>query len=314
MSAGANPRASGGSRPAWQLDDVAFRHAGAVAPALDGVSAEIPLGRCTAVIGPNGAGKSTLLSLVLGGARPARGTVRFLGRAIDAWPRAELARRVGVVPQEEATDFPLTVRALVAMGRYPHLGAWGRERPADRAAVDAALARCELAALADRPLARLSGGERQRARLARALAQIAMANDDATERALVLDEPTRALDIAHEMAFFRLARELARGGITVLLVTHHLNLSARYADHLLLLHEGRLAAAGAPDDVLTSATVSRVYGWPVAVFPYQGPAVGRGSPQVVPLDQTVASPLGHDDSSRGPRPAPQLTPSPCALT
>jgi iron complex transport system ATP-binding protein len=140
----------------------------------------------------------------------------------------------------------------------------------------------------------LSGGERQRARLARALAQVAdvRAADGgrhgrAAPRvgvALALDEPTAALDLAHEMAFFGLVRDLARAGTTVLLVTHNLNLAARYADHLVLLHAGRVAAAGPPAAVLAPDVVSRVYGWPVAVVPHPGPGRGRGLPQVVPLD------------------------------
>jgi iron complex transport system ATP-binding protein len=283
----------GAVNAAWAARDVRFLHEGASRPALDGVSLDVPAGRLTALLGPNGAGKSTLLSLLLGTLRPRGGGVTLRGRAIDAWSRAELARTVGVVPQGEELAFPITVRALVEMGRYPHLGPWQRARKVDHAAVDAALARCGLTGFADRALSTLSGGERQRARLARALAQVASDAPDGRPgagAALALDEPTAALDLAHEMAFFGLARALADAGTTVLLVTHHLDLAARYADHLVLLHRGRVVAAGDAHAVLAGDAVSRVYGWPVAVVPYLGGGRARGAPQIVPLDPSDAPP------------------------
>jgi iron complex transport system ATP-binding protein len=253
-----------------------FSYPGAATPALEDIDFRVEAGRFTAVLGPNGSGKSTLLRLLLGVHAPARGTVLFEGRPLAAWPRAELARRVGVVAQGEAAVFPITVRELAAMGRYPHLGAWGHEAAADRAAVDAALERCDLLGLEDRPLSTLSGGEQQRARLARALAQ--------QPAALVLDEPTAALDVRHEMAIFELlARFAAADGGTVLIVTHNLNLAARYADRLLLLDAGRTAADGPPAAVLTRATVEAVYRWPVAIATHPGPGADAGAPQVVPL-------------------------------
>ena len=143
------------------------------------------------VIGPNGSGKTTLLRLLLGALRPAAGHVRFLSRNVAEWPRAELARRIGVVTQHEEFPFPITVREMVAMGRYPHLGSLSGEGPNDKAAIAAALDACDVTGLAERDVTTLSGGEFQRARIARALAQ--------EPRALVLDEPTASLDIRHEM-------------------------------------------------------------------------------------------------------------------
>ena len=259
----------------WRCDGVAFRYPEAEANALEGVSMEAPAGRCTAVLGPNGSGKSTLLRILLGTLAPRGGTAEFDDRSLAAWSRPELARAVGVVPQGEDAAFPIAVRELVAMGRYPHLGPWRREGAADRRAVDEAMRRCDVADLAVRPFANLSGGERQRARVARALAQ--------EPRALALDEPTAALDVSHEMAIWELLRHLARAGTTVLVVTHNLNLAARYADRLVLLHRGRVAAAGSPAQVLTRDTVERVYGWPVRVVPHPGPGPDAGAPQVVPL-------------------------------
>ena len=276
----------------WAARGLTFAHPGAARPAVDGVTLDVPAGQLTALLGPNGAGKSTLLGILLGTRPPAAGAAAFAGRALAEWPRAELARRVGVVPQGEEFAFPLTVRALVEMGRYPHLGPWQRMGPGDHAAVDAALAWCDLAGLAERAVGTLSGGERQRARLARALAQVASpahGGRPAPGAALALDEPTAALDLAHEMELFTGMRRLAHAGTTVLLVTHNLNLAARYADHLVLLDRGRVAAAGAPAEALTADAVARVYGWPVAVLPHPRPGPDRGRPQVVALDRAAGT-------------------------
>jgi len=259
----------------WSCRGATFRYPESERPAVDGVTVEIPAGACTAVLGPNGSGKSTLLRLLLGTLPPAAGRVELDGRAVGEWRREEIARAVGVVPQGEEAVFPMTVRELVAMGRYPHLGPWRREGDADRRAVEQAMGRCDVLAFAQRPISTLSGGERQRARVARALAQ--------EPRALALDEPTAALDIGHEMAIFELLRDLGRAGTTVLLVTHNLNLAARYADRLVLLDRGRVAAAGTPDEVLQRETVERVYGWPVRIDRHPGPGPDAGTPQVVPL-------------------------------
>lgn len=260
----------------FRATGLSYRYPGAERPALDDVDLAVPRGALYAVIGPNGSGKSTLLRLMLGVLRPDAGDVRYDGRPVAGWSRRELARRVGVVPQVEELAFPLSVRELVAMGRYPHLGPWRSAGAADRAAVDEAMSRCDVLDMADRPVDSLSGGERQRARLARALAQ--------RPDTLVLDEPSAALDIRHEMEIFERLRRLADdAGVTVLLVTHHLNLAARYAPRLLLLDRGRPAAEGTPQTVLTEANVRRVYRWPVAILPHAGPGRDTGAPQVVPL-------------------------------
>jgi iron complex transport system ATP-binding protein len=273
----------------WRAEGLAYRYPGAREAALHGVSLEVRPGTTTAVLGPNGSGKSTLLRLLLGVLPPAKGTVAFGGRPLSAWSRDALAREIGVVPQGEESPFPMTVRELVAMGRYPHLGPWRREGEGDRRAVDEAMRRADVARLSARAVDTLSGGERQRARVARALAQEAPT--------LALDEPTAALDVAHEMAIFELLRDLARGGKTVLLVTHSLNLAARYADRLVLLDRGRLAAEGNPAEVPTRATVKRVYGWPVRVVPHPGPGPDTGAPQVVPLAGEECTRMEHPDAA-----------------
>jgi iron complex transport system ATP-binding protein len=264
--------------PAFDVERAAFTYPGGLRAVIDDVSLTVRSGSIFAIVGPNGSGKSTLLRLLLGALHPAGGHVRYEGRDVSAWPRRELARRIGAVAQVEEMPFPLTVRELVAMGRYPHLGPWRRAAHADDLAIEVAMERCAVSDLASRPMDRLSGGERQRARIARALAQ-----QPAT---LVLDEPTALLDIAHEMAIFELLAGLSRrDGTTIVLVTHHLNLAARYATELLLLERGRVVAGGPAAAVFTRDIIERVYGWPVRVYAHPGPGRDAGSPQIAPLTQ-----------------------------
>lgn len=267
--------------------DVTFRYRGASQDAVGALSMTVPRGSFYALLGPNGSGKSTALRLLLGALEPQQGDVRFEGRRVREWSRRELARRIGVVSQHEELPFPMTVRELVALGRYPHLGAWHRESDADRSAVQRALERCELTDLVARPASALSGGELQRARIARALAQ--------EPRTLVLDEPTASLDIAHEMAIFELLAGLvAQDGTTVVVITHNINLAARYADRLLLLHRGRIAAEGSAAQVLTRQRLEHVYGWPLHVHPHPGPGPDTGAPQVVPVARGGAADRSND--------------------
>jgi iron complex transport system ATP-binding protein len=255
-------------RAAWVGEGLRVRFPGAVTSALDDVTLAVHRDACTAILGPNGSGKSTLLRVLLGVLRPAAGTVRYEGKPVDEWGRAELARSIGVVPQGEAAAFPMTARALVGMGRYPYLGPWRREGVEDIAAIDRAMARCDVVQFAGRSIDTLSGGERQRVRIARALAQ--------EPAALVLDEPTASLDLKHEMAIAELVRSLATAGTTVLFVTHNLSLAARYADRVVLLDEGRLVADGATADVLTADRLEAVFGWPVELV-----RTAAGAPSIV---------------------------------
>jgi len=254
--------------------DLVVRYRGGGDAAVDGVSFTAPAGRVTAIAGPNGSGKSTIVRALLGRVPVAAGTAA-VGAAETAptspRDRRALARELAVVTQREEPAFPMRVRDYVALGRYPHGSAWSAESAADRAAVARALERAGVAPLAARRTDELSGGEWQRARIARALAQEAAA--------LVLDEPTTFLDVAHEMAVFELLAALAADGIAVLLVSHQLNLVARFADHIVLLHRGRVAAAGTPAEVMQGATLEAVYEWPLVVT--RDPAVG--APALVPL-------------------------------
>ncbi|MEX2285214.1 MAG: ABC transporter ATP-binding protein [Gemmatimonadota bacterium] len=262
--------------PVFAAAALHYRYPGSQAAAVNDVTLKIESGSFTALIGPNGSGKSTLLKLLVGALRPESGTASYQGRDSVSWDRRELARAVGVVPQLEEMLFPFTVRELVGMGRYPHLGSWQNEREQDRAAIDRALQRCDVSSLADRTLQMLSGGERQRVRIARALAQ--------EPTVLVLDEPTAALDVGHEMALFELLAELRRhDGATILAATHNVNLAARYASSMVLLSEGSAVVSGTPDEVLQRDRIEEVYQWPVLVTRHPGPGPDTGAPQIVTL-------------------------------
>lgn len=253
--------------------DLVVRYGRAVRPALGGVTMQAREGGLYAVLGPNGSGKSTLMRALLGVVEVEAGIATVNGMDAREWERGALARQVGAVSQTETFAFALTARELVAMGRYPHLGPLRSEGPDDREAIDEAMAHCEVLDLAQRSVQTLSGGELQRVRIARALAQ--------APRALILDEPTSSLDVRHEMTILGLLRQLSSSGITVLFITHHLNLASRYSDRMLLLDEGRVAAEGAPEEVLRADVLERVYRWPVAV---EVDAVS-GAPRVTPLDR-----------------------------
>lgn len=240
-----------------QAEGLVVRYPGLAAAALDGVALDVPPGSFYAVLGPNGSGKSTLMKALLGLTPLAGGRVSIDGRSADAWSRRELARSVGAVSQAESIAFPLSTRELVAMGRYPYLGPLEGERAEDRRAIERALAACDVADLSERDATTLSGGELQRARIARALAQ--------EPRALVLDEPTSSLDIRHEMAILELLRSASSSGMTVLLITHGLDVTAQFADRMLLLSRGKVAAEGTPEEVLREEVLAAVYEWPISV-------------------------------------------------
>jgi iron complex transport system ATP-binding protein len=249
---------------------VEFSYPHAPAAAVSGLDLTVGAGELVGVVGPNGGGKTTLLRLLLGALTPSRGQVAVLGRPTGEWDRRALARVVGVVAQREEPAFPIRARESVLLGRYPHLGPLGAARPGDHAVVDRALARCDASHLAARWVSTLSGGEWQRVRVARALAQ--------EPRALVLDEPTANLDLRHEVELFDLVSELVKHqGLAGLIVTHHVNLAARFVDRILVLERGHPRASGPPREVLTQDVLERVFGCPLELVHW------RGVPQLVPL-------------------------------
>lgn len=240
------------------------------AAAVDAVDLTIAGGELVGVVGPNGSGKTTLLRLLLGAIRPSAGQALAFGRPAHEWKRRDLARRIGVVAQREEPAFPLRVRQAVLFGRYPYLGALGAPHAEDLAIVEQALERCDASRLGDRWVGTLSGGEWQRVCIARALAQ--------DPEVLALDEATASLDVRHEMEVFELASELVRErNLTGMLVTHHVNLAARYVDRLVVMDRGRARAIGRPNAVLDRELLEQVFGWPVAMTSWRGVA------QFVPL-------------------------------
>ncbi|WP_296571977.1 ABC transporter ATP-binding protein [Phreatobacter sp.] len=220
-------------------------------PVLRDVTLAVAAGALLAVVGPNGAGKTSLLRAVAGLA-PFTGTIRLGGETLGAGAAAARARRIAYLPQRSELAWALSVRDAVLLGRLPHGDPFSRATPEDGRAVAAALDRLGLAALAGRPVTELSGGERARVMLARALA---------TEAPLLLaDEPTTALDPAHQLAVLGLLREIAAEGRTVLAVLHDLTLAARFADTVAVLDQGRLMAAGPPEETLSEALLGTVFG------------------------------------------------------
>ena len=215
-------------------------------------------GEILGVIGPNSAGKTTLIRLLTRVLEPAAGEILLEGRPLARLDRAEVARRVAVVPQGVPPQFPFSVEELVLMGRFPHAPARYFEDAADRAVAHGAMAAAGVLELAALPLDSLSGGERQRAVIARALAQ--------EPRLLVLDEPTAHLDLRHQAEASTLLRRLNRErGVSMLLVSHDLNFAAEVCDRLLLLAAGRPVRLGTPEEVLEAPVLEAVYGCEVHV-------------------------------------------------
>lgn len=238
---------------------------------LSGIDLAVPTGRLTVVVGPNACGKSTLLRAMAGQLRPTAGSVELDGRDFAAHRPKEAARLLGMLPQTPVAPNGILVEDLVARGRYPHQGLWRQWSPLDEAAVERALNRAGVADLRDRPLDALSGGQRQRVWIAVALAQ--------ETQVLLLDEPTTYLDIAHQVEVLDLCRGLAAEGITVVTVLHELDMAFRYADHVVVMERGEVAAQGRPGEVVTADLIGRVFGLDCQVI--TDPAAG--TPMVVPL-------------------------------
>ncbi|MBT9273489.1 ABC transporter ATP-binding protein [Phycicoccus sp. MAQZ13P-2] len=238
---------------------------------VDGVTLVVPTGRTTAVVGPNGCGKSTLLRGLGRLLRPRGGQVLLDGDEIGSLPTREVARRLGLLPQQPIVPEGVTVLELVERGRHPHHGlfrTWGRD---DEVAVADALERTDLVHLAGVPVDSLSGGQRQRVWLAMVLAQ--------RTPVLLLDEPTSFLDIAHQLDVLDLVRRLCDDdGTTVVMVLHDLAMAARYADHLVAMRDGRVVAEGTPHEVVTPAVVETVFGVSARVI--EDPETG--TPVVLP--------------------------------
>ncbi len=210
-------------------------------------------GEITALVGPNGCGKSTLLKGMTRVLRPRAGTVYLDGAAIQRMPTKALARRLGLLPQTPVAPDGMTVRELVAQGRFPHQGWLQQWSPKDEEAVDRALDITGMKAMADRPVDELSGGQRQRAWIAMTLAQ--------ETEVLLLDEPTTFLDMAHQLEVLELLVRLNKeDGRTIVMVLHDLNQAARYAHRLVVMSQGRVFSVGSPAEVITPEMLREVFG------------------------------------------------------
>jgi iron complex transport system ATP-binding protein len=222
------------------------------ADVLTDITFAVPQGQIMAVCGANGAGKSSLLRLIYRHQPPRQGTVRLMGTDIWQMRATAVATQLAAVLQEQPTDFALTARQIVALGRLPHRKGWGAglSTPGDNdeAVIGACIRRMDLDAVADRPFGTLSGGERQRVMVARALAQ--------GPRVIVLDEPTNHLDIRHQLELLALLRGL---GLTVIATLHDLTLAAQFAERVLVLHRGRILADGPPNLALCEDNVATAF-------------------------------------------------------
>lgn len=239
------------------------------------LTVQIPDGAITAIIGPNACGKSTLLRALSRLLAPRTGDVLLHGEDIRTLAPKELARRLGLLPQSSTAPFGITVADLVGRGRFPHqrmLQQWSTD---DEAAVQRAMAATRVTDLAERTVEELSGGQRQRVWIAMLLAQ--------DTPVMLLDEPTTYLDVAHQLEVLELVTRLNREeGRTMVLVLHDLNQAARFADHLIVLKDGALAASGRPSAVLTEQLMSTVFGLTSRVLP--DPVFG--TPMVIPIAST----------------------------
>lgn len=246
------PRPSGAVT--LRADGIAVTRGGR--PVLDNVSVDVRIGEVLVLVGPNGAGKSTLLAALSGDQDVQAGSVHLDDRVLGEWTALEMAQRRAVLPQQNTVGFSFTARQVITMGRSP----WARtpRTDDDTAAIAEAMRICDVVSFAERPFTALSGGERARVALARVLAQ--------RTETILLDEPTAALDLGHQETVMRLARSRAEQGTAVVVVLHDLALAAAYADRIVVLEQGRIAADGPPGDVLSEDLLTRVYGHPVEVI------------------------------------------------
>jgi iron complex transport system ATP-binding protein len=236
---------------ALAVENVSFGYAPGV-PTLRNVSLSIHEGEFLGLIGPNGSGKTTLLRLLDRIYIPQSGRIALGGRDISQYPRTELAQRIAFVPQETGPQFPFTVLEIVLMGRAPHCRGKAFENRHDRDIALNMLALTDVGHLAQQPITSLSGGERQRVFIARALAQ--------QPHILLLDEPNAHLDIAHQIEIFDIIKKLNReSGLTVVSVSHDLNLAATYSDRVAMMVCGSIAAVGTPQEVLTESRILDIF-------------------------------------------------------
>lgn len=247
------------SETTFTLDNVSFSVPGRTL--LQPLSLTFPAGKVCGLIGHNGSGKSTLLKMLGRHHQPSQGQLLLNQQPVASWNSKTFAREVAYLPQQLPAAEGMTVRELVAVGRYPWHGALGRYGAEDRERVEEAIALVGLKPLAARLVDSLSGGERQRAWIAMLVAQ--------NSRCLLLDEPTSALDIAHQVEVLALIQRLSRErGLTVIAVLHDINMAARYCDSLVALRAGEMIARGHPQEIMNGEVLEQIYGIPMGILPH----------------------------------------------
>lgn len=238
---------------------------------ISSLSLEVPKGSHIGILGPNGSGKTTLLKLITKLLKPTSGKIELLGEALEKWDGIQLAKKVAVVPQRTTVYFPFTALEITLMGRAPHLGGLELESEKDIEIAREAMEKTATWELRNRSMEELSGGEAQRVILARALAQ--------QPEILLMDEPTTHLDIKRQIAIMELITQLNRSvGLTVVTISHELNLITRYVDYLFLMKKGKIAREGEPRVALTKESIREVYEADVQVFNL------NGKPVVIPIE------------------------------
>ena len=282
------------SLPALEVRQLSFRY-GSVRShpsgdrsgwVINGMEFTVRQGEIVGVIGPNGSGKSSLLKLLAKLIRPQEGTIRLFGAELGALSRESISRQVAYMPQDLSSDFPFSVLDMVLMGRFPyrHGGLWnlvGWERREDLAVAEEAMAQTDVTHMANRMVNTLSAGERQRVLLARALAQV--------PRVLMLDEPTAHLDLNHQLEVCRILHRVHEQlQMTVLLVSHDINLASQYCDRILVMKQGAVVCFGPPQDVIHSRVLTEVYGCQVLVDAHPDTGLPRVSLPSQDRHQTVA--------------------------
>lgn len=256
------------SRTAYQVRSLRFQYhllsRKTASWVLDGLTFDVEAGEILGIVGPNGSGKTSLLKLLAKVLRPHEGDIALFGRDLGTMPQVEMARTVAFVPQESPQVFSFTVMETVLMGRYPHhhgarwSAGFGWESAEDVSIAEEAMQSTDLTNLASRSVMDLSGGERQRCMIARALAQ--------APQVLLLDEPTAFLDLQHQIEICAIVRRLKeKRGLTVVLVSHDLNLASQYCDRILMLKAGALFRLGPPHDVIGVDVLRAVYGCDVLI-------------------------------------------------
>ena len=258
-------------RGIYQIEGVSFRYE--TDWVLREVGLDIEPGGWLGILGPNGSGKSTLLKVMASLLQPQAGTVTLLDRPLARWSRRELARVVGMVPQESFFLYPYSVMEVVLMGRHSEKRAWEFDSPADLAIGQAVLDQVGLLSYQARSIHALSGGERQRVVIARALAQ--------QPKVLLLDEPTAFLDLHHQLQIYRILKQLSReAGISLVVVSHDLNLAAQFCDRVVVLNHGELVRMGTPEEVLTTSLIEEIYGCQTLVDAH--PVTGKPRITLIP--------------------------------